>query len=198
MFPDVPIRDADSGHDVFNRAASRNEAMRTLNGYEAVLLCDADTLVEADPVMEAVHQAHSGALHLPFTLYRSWSRNATRRLLDGEEVDESKDADVLSGSTGGAMVMSPAAWWGIGGMDERFTAWGYEDVAFPLAATVLGSGVVRHAGSVWHLWHPTDRNAESPQQQAGAQLCHRYIQAEAPEAMRDLVDEHVRERAPHP
>ncbi|MFF6946817.1 galactosyltransferase-related protein [Streptomyces lavendulae] len=123
-----------------------------LGSYDAVMLCDADTLVEADPVAEAVRQAHSGALHFPFMLYRSWSEEATRRLLDGEAVDESKVAGVTVGSTGGAMVMNPAAWWDIGGMDERFTAWGWEDWAFPLAATVLGNGVGALSPKSGHLF----------------------------------------------
>jgi predicted glycosyltransferase involved in capsule biosynthesis len=46
----------------------------------------------------------------------------------------------------------------IGGFDERFNGWGYEDNAFFLTATSILSALVETDNIAWHLWHPVTAN----------------------------------------
>jgi predicted glycosyltransferase involved in capsule biosynthesis len=52
-------------------------------------------------------------------------------------------------------------WDRVGGFDERFEGWGWEDVAFRLACETLLGPMVVLRGVLWHLWHPTDPNREA-------------------------------------
>jgi hypothetical protein len=50
-------------------------------------------------------------------------------------------------------VVPRSAWDRLGGFDERFAGWGWEDMAFQSAAVGL-VGHERLPGAVMHLWHP--------------------------------------------
>lgn len=55
---------------------------------------------------------------------------------------------------GGVVVVSVAAFWRAGGMDETFVGWGGEDDAFSHALHRTGATRrVLHAGVAFHLWH---------------------------------------------
>jgi hypothetical protein len=55
------------------------------------------------------------------------------------------------------VVMPRRLWDEMGGFDEAFSGWGYEDSAAAAAAQTLGDGIIRMPGDVWHFWHPTAR-----------------------------------------
>jgi hypothetical protein len=50
-------------------------------------------------------------------------------------------------------VVPRAVWDNLGGFDERFKGWGWEDMAFQSVVCGL-YGHERLDGDVWHLWHP--------------------------------------------
>jgi hypothetical protein len=50
-------------------------------------------------------------------------------------------------------VVPRAVWDAIGGFDERFKGWGWEDMAFQSVVCGL-YGHERLDGDIWHLWHP--------------------------------------------
>jgi hypothetical protein len=62
------------------------------------------------------------------------------------------------------MVMRASAWLEAGGMDERFTGWGYEDNAWYAKVAQTIGPPVHHAGVAWHLWHPAQRYSYSPEE----------------------------------
>lgn len=183
--------DFDSGHSRFNRAASRNQAMTTFRDFPVVMLCDADTFPEVKPAWMAVQQARrDGKVHRPFTWFRPLSRKATQRLLE-DDVHDKDDLDHHPNNTapGGVIIASPKTWWRAGGMDERFTGWGYEDTSFRLAAREL-TGVVTHSGTIWHLWHPWERHKDSPEFRRNENLAQHYrARVRRPQAMKSLVND---------
>jgi hypothetical protein len=61
---------------------------------------------------------------------------------------------VTPGSAGGMVILRRDQFDELGGMDERFVGWGFEDAAFDAAATTLLGESERVEGPVWHLWHP--------------------------------------------
>ena len=62
-------------------------------------------------------------------------------------------------SVSSVVVVSRKQWELIGGFDEQFKGWGFEDTAFAAAAATFG-GIVRMEGEVIHFWHPTQREGK--------------------------------------
>ncbi len=185
---DGPVLDVDTGHESFNRAAARNQCVRLAeqHGASVVVISDADA-VFAPPgsLHEAIAAAGDGRLHMPYTAQHYCTEAETARILDG-------DLTPLPGheGSGACYVITPAAYWACGGMDERFNGWGGEDDGFVSAATAL-IGVERHFGTVLSLWHADERRpVGSAEHQPNKQLADRYYAASnRPRAMRRLIAE---------
>jgi hypothetical protein len=194
LLPDAVHLDADSGHQPFSRAGSRNEGVRQAQaaGADIVVICDADTLVEAEPLHAAIATAADGVMHLPYTWYRGLSPEGTAAYKAGVEPGHCHAELEHEWATGGIIVIRPDAWWSMGGMDERFTGWGFEDAAARLCADALLGPTIRHAGTITHLWHPPDTNLGSPQHTANGAHCQRYVAATGDaDALRAIVAEHA-------
>lgn len=190
ILPHAVHIDADSGHEVFSRAGSRNRGVHLAAdvGCDIVVLCDADTLVEPQPLLDAVTACQDGVMHLPYTRYRSLTKKGLAQYqagtpLLGCDVDHDHE-----GATGGVIVIRVDAWWRAGGMDERFRGWGHEDAAFRVAADTLLGATVRHRGTIHHLWHTREWNLGSPEFAANAARMERYRAVEGDrDAMRALL-----------
>lgn len=192
LLPDAVHIDVDSLADPFSRAGSRNEGVRIAQDIAAdvVVLCDADTLVEPEPLHAAIAAATDGRLHLPYTRYRALTQAGTTLHLDGVPADDCPAELESDWSTGGILVIEPASWWAAGGMDELFTAWGFEDSSFRICADALLGPTVKHDGTITHLWHPSAFDPDSEQYQTNMALAQRYVDAEhQPEAVRALLAE---------
>jgi hypothetical protein len=184
--------DADSGHQPFSRAGSRNRGVRLAQdvGCDVVVICDADTLVEPEPLLEAINACSDGLLHLPYTRYRSLTQQGLAQYRAGTPLMDCCVDHDHEWATGGAYVIQANAWWRAGGMDERFQAWGFEDTAFRVAADALLGPTVKHEGTIHHLWHQPEWNIGSPQYNANAAHMQRYVAAEGNhEAVREIVSE---------
>jgi hypothetical protein len=200
IFPGVDIATHASGHTPFNLAACRNglasEAM--FGGYDVMLLCDADLILDPDGAHAAVNAAMSetrSGLHLPFHSYRALTPKGRRMVLDGAAPDTAPAIAEFDWSVGGAMVCRPDTWWLLGGQDERFQGWGGEDTAFYCASLTLLSNYTRHQGTAYHLWHPSNQDPEDPHYIANFKLLDRYGEAKDDRAaMQGLINEHTQER----
>lgn len=192
LLPDAIHLDVDSGHTPFSRAGSRNEGVRLaeIAGADVVVICDADTLPEAEPLRAAIDAAADGRLHLPYTWYRGLSRDGTAQYLAGSPAADCPTDLAHEWATGGVLVIQPASWWAMGGMDERMVGWGFEDAAARICADALLGPTVKHDGTITHLWHPQESGLGSPQHVANGQLCQRYVDATGdPNAIRALLAE---------
>lgn len=193
--PDAPIIEADSGHQPFNRAASRNSGVRRArhlpDGMVAGILvvCDADALVQAEPLREAVAAACDGKLHLPYTEAVLLSQDGSDAVHGGTDPAKARIWHVNPNSVGGCVVVAYETWQTVGGWDERFANWGFEDTAFWASVDTL-FGTVRHDGQLFDLWHLDRRGVGSPQWHTGKALCDRYTDARGnPDAIRALIEE---------
>jgi hypothetical protein len=78
-------------------------------------------------------------------------------------------------------------WFSIGGQDEKFTGWGYEDNAWHKAhEIILGIPSIRHQGSAY-AFHHVYQQRSGPQYESNKSLWVRYSETEDPELMLDLV-----------
>jgi hypothetical protein len=179
LLPDADVVDVDTGHEPFCLAGARNEGVRTAErgGYDVVVLADADTLPEREPLVAAIDAARtSGRVHLPYTEYRSLRADGTAQFQAGMPHEQCNHL-VVAAACSGVLVTTPATWWSVGGQDERFRGWGLEDVAFLVAhRALLGAELVRHTGRVYALHHESAAK-HGPQYDANVALYQRYLAA---------------------
>lgn len=153
----VPILLVDSGHEPFNRAASRNLGIQGLASTEVAVVADADTLPDTDALRQAIAAATDYQLHYPFTICHYLSQEGTQQVLEGQFAQPGHIDFSIPGAQGGIFVMRADAWRAAGGMDEDFQGWGYEDNAWHTSVSRRLGAPVRHQGAIWHLWHPAAR-----------------------------------------
>jgi len=178
----------DSGHQPFNRAASRNGGVAS-RPADVLVVCDSDAIVQPEPLNAAIGAAADGKLHLPYTEAVLLSQDGSDAVHAGTDPARARIWHTNPNSVGGCVVVSYETWRAAGGWDERFTNWGFEDTAFWAAVDTL-YGTVRHEGALFDLWHIDKRGIGSPQWQAGKALCDRYTDARGDQqAMQALIQE---------
>jgi GT2 family glycosyltransferase len=187
---DWPITESHHLDGMFNRSAAISQAAAEAGPWDVAVIIDADVVADETQVAAAVEAAHTtGRMTLAYDRYVSMGQAMTAKALDGYDGDWTPGALLKMTSHVSSIVVVP---WDlfdrVGGFDERFDGWGHEDVAFAQSCRVLGGGVDRIPGSVWHLYHGPLRRSDSAQR-GSAQLYARYAQTEAPAAMERLVAE---------
>jgi len=186
---DVDFVLVDSTDEVFNLAQCRNIGIRSIaDPSEVVVINDADTIPEREPLLAAIAAAATSKLvHLPYTEYHWLGATGTAQYANGIAGAEC-DFDLIKGACSGVYVTTPETWWSHGGQDERFRGWGFEDAAWHVAhETLLGEAPRRHEGRVYALHHePQVREGE--QYEANAALMAEYRASNSdPRAMRAFV-----------
>jgi len=202
-FPDWPIVEGHHDDGPFNRSAAVNQAAALAGDWNVAVVIDADVIPTRHAILGAVAVARADVPACGFHLRRHLTQKGTERVLAGDRgswVPHVKQDH--RDSVSGAYVVSRPVWDAVGGFDETFRGWGWEDVAFKLATeTIAGYDMVRIAGDLWHLWHPVtaERDEKRPEFQANRERARRYRAAKHdPAAMRDLLDEAGRDRAELP
>jgi hypothetical protein len=150
-----------SSEEPFNRAAARNSAFKASHG-DVLLIADADTLFHTDQILTAIEMVEGKRTWvIPYTWYYNLSEEATENVLrldPGETILEPADPDLWEHkleSWAGLLVMPRAAFEEVGGYDERYELWGFEDNAIRLALDTLWAAHQRlDWGYCLHLWHP--------------------------------------------
>jgi hypothetical protein len=128
---------------------------------------------------------------LPYTEARLLTQDGSEHVHLGTDPDKARIWHSNPNSVGGCVVVSYETWRAVGGWDERFIGWGFEDTAFWAAVDTL-FGTVRHEGTLFDLWHLDKRGIGSPQWQTGMALCDRYTDVRGdPAAMRAQIGERV-------
>ncbi len=156
----------DSGHPIFNRAASRNLAVRTAadSGHNKLVISDADCIPQYGPLNEAWDQADDTGVHLPYTV-------CIVHAPDGRELG------MFDFTCGGVYVTTPTSWVRVGGQDERFTKWAPEDMAFSMAHNTLAGPLRRHDGILKSLGHARDPHRHSDSEDDPLVLLYRQYEA---------------------
>lgn len=188
LFPDAEQIIVDSGHTYFNVAASRNLAVKQA-GSGIVVIADSDMLPSEQGIRSAVNAAAHGGVHLPFTRYRALSHASTARFylrkLDPHNLASEYES---TESVAGCIVVRADVWDDLGGMDERFEHWGWEDNAFSYVVESLLGGMIRHEGITNHLFHPNLCRPKSESYLKNKALSEEYKRLiDDPVAMREYI-----------
>lgn len=167
----------------FNLSAARNDAVRSAGFADTVVIADADTLPEPKLLAKAIHRAHRyNRIVYPFTEYHYLGEVDPLTVVDPADVPVQR---VYRASVGGLVVAPVKMYWDVGGFDDCFTQWGYEDNAFLMAAEVLGQ-VERLNGPVWAFSHEAERDLSGNNPGGQRMLLYRYARRD-PKLMRELV-----------
>ena len=162
------IYTVDSGHRSFNRAASRNlAAEHARENCDVMVLCDADSIPEQQPLLDAIASASDGLMHFPFHEVWYIEKKGMIRARAGAYVEQIRSRIIdKCQSEGGVWVCEPKTWWKAGGMDDRLRYWGCDDRSFLAASRTLVGMPVKHEGVLLCLpherqsgdaaWHPPD------------------------------------------
>lgn len=183
---------ADEGK--FNRSAAINRAAHAAGEWDQAFIIDGDVIAGDDQIHEALDRTRRwGVLTFAYAAYWTLTKRATTQLISRGRLDGDwhKQATFVAVNMSSSIECVPRTLWDeVGGFDETFDGWGWEDVAFMFAcAAMRGGRFDRTAGEVWHLWHPhstTDRNREVAD--ANEARCQPYIDARYDrEAMRAVL-----------
>lgn len=158
----------------YNNSAARNRAAAAADadgGWDIAVIMDADSFCGFDQIDAGIDLAATSGLHsICFTRFCYLSEAGSRQVMDGYDGSwEPLKEWHFYGGCSSMLCVPRAAWDAVGGMDEGFTGWGWEDVAFSLALQSVNphryvrrgetyeqlvAGFHRLPGDCWHLWHP--------------------------------------------
>lgn len=172
-------------NEAFCIAVASNRAAEAAGDWDVAFYIGADWIVAgADQVHAATKLAvESGQLVFAHGDTCVLSEDVTNEILTDVAspipahagVDGSWHTNTFSG----ALAVPRVLWDAVGGFDERFVGWGWEDLAFWSACCALGGGYQRVPGMLAHLWHPQvwDLRENNPNHNANMVLGQRYLDA---------------------
>lgn len=174
--PDWPIYEGQSPEGPFNRSAAINDAARQAGDWTVAVIIDSDIIAHPEAVEAIVEVARQGRMAVSHTRRVMLSEQMTERVLTGFVGSwEARNQKVWTDSCSCCIAVSRSLWDQIGGFDESYVGWGYEDSAF-------GALAIHHAGPIhfepstlFHLWHPESPDAarKSPVRLANEQRLRR-------------------------
>ena len=191
--PDIEIFFSDRPGDKWNAAASRNDGVKRAQeaDCDVVILNDADTLPEIEPLLLAIlHAKKDGLIHNPYTKCKYIDIEMSELYYAGKDIKLLKHT-LYSPATGGIWVCTPEAWWSIYGMDEKFQQWGPEDAAFDISHRIIkGVPLVAHEGYIYCLGHVQQIHDEGfgPSHRFNMELYDLYLKATTPGRIKWLVN----------
>ncbi len=135
--------------DVFSAARSRNHGARQ-SSADVVVFNDADSICSFRAIAQAVEWAlDEPGLVFAYDLY-------CRTNSEGKTVQE-----IFNSGSMGCVAIQRSEFIRVGGFDESFEGWGYEDLEFANRCATLHP-LRRVSAPLFHLWHGERRPDDSP------------------------------------
>lgn len=164
-FPDLAIYEGHHDYGPFNRSAAINRAAVAADAdgrWDQAIVIDSDIFVKVSQVRAAIKlAAETGRVTWAHRRWRGLTEHWTKRIVDdrrdfGPEIDD-VDMDIFVAQTNPiswscCMVVPRAVFDDLGGMDERFEGWGFEDMAWQSIVKGL-YGFERIEADIYHLHH---------------------------------------------
>jgi glycosyltransferase involved in cell wall biosynthesis len=184
LLPEAEICIGENDDEPFSRSKARNDAYRKAT-RDVFLVADADTMFHRDQIEAGVTLVkESGVWVLPYLWYYNLAQEFTEQVLKSQpdvtiaEPDHPSQWEHRLESWAGLLLMPRKAYEEVGGYDERFVGWGYEDNSFQLAVDTIWGPFQRLAcGYCLHLWHPPGLGFASPNIAQSRMLWNQYRSA---------------------
>lgn len=156
LLPGVEIVTGADESEPMNRSRWRNLA--AVGDWEFAVFADADIMVS---MPEQITFAVEAASRTGFLTYaHEWraqlSETGTTQVLLGTDPCRAEIEAWDPHTFSGCYVVPRGLWEQVGGFDERFVGWGWEDLAFMRACGAIGGGLGRAPGVIYHCWHPQE------------------------------------------
>jgi hypothetical protein len=131
-------------------------------------------------------------INLPYVEYRALTEEGTNLFYKGRQLIQCP-RKIVRGACSGINVFTPETWWSLGGNDEKFIGWGYEDTAMLRAHVVIKKkGFIRHDGIAFSLSHK-EQAKSGPNYVNNQKLFEKYHKIEDPQKMIDFVTSSVKQ-----
>lgn len=163
FYPDAELCIGTSAQEPFNRSEARNKAFEQSSG-DVLVINDADTFCTRASLDRAIELVASGEedFVLPYEVYYNLNEAWTTAFILGgdytveppEDIPETCYEHRLLTAESGVLVVSNDAWLQVGGYDERFTGYGWEDNAFVRTLGITRGPGLKIPGAAYHLHHP--------------------------------------------
>lgn len=177
----------------FCRADAANEGARRAEN-SILLIADADAVFYLDALEKAILNLEGHGAVIPYNLYHELDEGSTRKILSYARYSDPDDLAVPKAtypeSNASLLLVTAENYWGVGGFDERFVAWGPEDQALYAALTTIYGPAYRVTSrDVYHLWHPitTGHRTDNPHYSEAMRLWRRYQSASNAAEMREVL-----------
>lgn len=187
---DIHIHVAGDGQTgpVFSVAKAVNNAWRQGSGEYVMIFGSGHAPPTSEHLDGILDRLTAHVWTACFESVRMLSEKATRRLLAGESTagPNTVKAGRTVGHCMGILAMRRHALEDVGGMDERFNGWGYEDTALRDLLTRAFGPTPKPNGALTTLWHPL-----APRKNVGANRALYRQQAgipASPEAVSNYLD----------
>lgn len=160
----------------FSRSHARNTAAEQAS-HDILVFADADTAFDFDAVAQAVEKLNDP--NVPWVLpygekeYYNLTREYSDILLDRKALLDIEDFEweFRVKSWAGLLIVRREDFFKVGGYDERFIGWGWEDIAFRLKLDhEIGPHQRINDGRVYHLWHERPEEFNSAAELANRKL----------------------------
>lgn len=155
-------------HDdgLFNRSAAINRAAALADWqlaagkgpWDVAIIIDSDVICDPGKVRDAVQIAQeTGRMVMPFNVRHDLNAQGSDRVRSGNTGSwTSYIRKTYNNMVSGVVVVTRQLWNDVGGFDEGFVGWGFEDNAFAAACrTFSGADEIKLPGELWHLYHAT-------------------------------------------
>ncbi len=182
-FPEAQICVGRNFEHPFNRGAARNDAYKQAEG-SVIIVADADTIPTVYGVKTGIADAVAEKVWcIPYAeeRYYNLKEDMTQRVLEAgvqtmifEPHNGEYEHKITSWA--GCLIVPRNAWEVVGGYDERFIGWGYEDNSQYLKLDALWGPHRRQDSYICHLWHPVtkENSFESPDIKHNRSLYQQY------------------------
>ena len=165
----------------FNISEARNNAVRRVK-TPIVIIADADSIPDYGALHQALAMLQPGEVIWPYQTYRHIPADwADRPDLLAVPPDR-----IYHHSVGGLFICHRDTYWQLGGMDEHFVGWGYDDNAFHAVAQTLAS-VRRLPGTIFSFNHPAHRDTTDTNPNKHRAELYRYA-TNRPAVMTQLIN----------
>lgn len=159
LMPNAELCIGDSDIEPYCRSAAINNAAK-LATKDIFIIADADMVFDINQIKTGIEMLSQHAWVIPFTITAFLTVEQTNSLLQKDPAIIMSNIDFAGcryfmNSVSEVNILPRKHFEKIGGFDERFKGWGFEDMAFQSAMDNLCGAFKRiEDAKVWHLYHP--------------------------------------------
>lgn len=161
--PELEIFEGHSEQGQFNRSCAINRASGLADWeqekrWDLAVVIDADVICDPTRVRQGIQMAiDSQRMVMPFTVRKDLSAEGSKAIMTGYRGTWTPFVRRTYNNIVSCVNIVPRALWdAVGGYDENFNGWGFEDNAFMAACrTFMHGPELRIRGEVWHFYHAT-------------------------------------------